>query len=174
MKFTKRSRGGSVGIRERPGASQERPGASQGLPGAHQVPSRNNPGATPDTQPPGATPDPESCCFCSHADRTFSRPADQGQSCAHVVCGRVALAGYRQVLCGLPPYRSFPGASQEYPMSLPGAFLGLLRILLCFACVCMCAVFINIKEEFNLSVAIFGRSFRRHAEAQSWCGSFRV
>ena len=115
MKFTKRSRGGSVGIRERPGASQERPGASQGLPGAHQVHSRNNPGATPDTQPPGATPDPESCCFCSHADRTFSRPADQGQSCAHVVCGRVALAGYRQVLCGLPPHsRSFPGASQKY------------------------------------------------------------
>ena len=83
-------------------------------------------------RPPRSHPRPrESVVNCFHADRTFSRPADQGQSYAHAVCGRVALAGSRQVLCWLPPYsRSLPGASQEDPISAHhGASLEHLRCM---------------------------------------------
>ena len=128
-------------------------GASSNFPGAtRELPRSLLPEPPPD--PPRSRPIPrESVVYCSHADRTFSRPADV-RSCVHAVCGRVALAGFARCCVGCRRHqelpRSLPGVSQESSRSFLGACV---RI----TCLCICAISACIKLYF--SVAALANSF---------------
>ena len=106
-------------------------GASSNFPGAtRELPRSLLPEPPPD--PPRSRPIPrESVVYCSHADRTFSRPADV-RSCVHAVCGRVALAGFARCCVGCRRHqelpRSLPGVSQESSRSFLGACVCALHV----------------------------------------------